>query len=197
MADAREMFVWENHALEQWSENKTGHEFNDDSIFRIWLKEINAKSVLDFGCGGGLWRKLFKDQIYTGADQSPNMITHAAKRFPKDNWVVFDWKKQPFADDSFDVVFTSAVLQHNKHCDKAIVLPIVYNMIKPGGHFMCTENTFRTDNFHYSFPKIKEWNEKLDDGYSFTSVGWEKFMANYGFKMITFSPPSNYLYLKV
>lgn len=200
MADGRDQAVWHNHAFEQWEENKTGHEVNDDYILRKWLL-TNLKSgdkVLDFGCGGGLWRKVFKEFDYHGSDQNENMIRHAKMRFPDitDKFMVNDWSKLSYADGHFDLVFTSAVLQHNRHPDKEIAVKEIVRVLKPGGLYMGTENTFRPDNYHHSFRGVAEWREDLDDGYSFTWMGWEKFMAKFGLKLVEFASPSEYLYRK-
>jgi SAM-dependent methyltransferase len=197
MADARDTKVWNNHAIEQWNENKIGHHFDEDYVLRQWLLETKSTKCLDYGCGGGLWRKLFNGLEYYGADQSPNMIEHAKKRWPEDSFSLFEWNTKPFPDETFDLVFTSAVLQHNKHPDKRKTVQQIVDLIKPHGFFMCTENTFREDNYQHTFPKISTWHADLDDGYSFTKEGWEKFMHSCGLKLIKFQTPSEYLYQKL
>jgi len=197
MADSREDFVWTNHAEQQWEENKTGHDFSGGNKLRDWMKGLdNVSKVVDLGCGGSLWRKMFLDFDYLGIDQNENMISYAKKRFPDSNYLVSNAENTPLEDGSVDLVFTSAVLQHNLHERKADVVKEIYRILRPGGYYMCTENTLRKDNFMYAFPNVLAWDDAMDDGYSFTPNGWERFMSGFGFKLVKFDEPSEYLYQK-
>ena len=156
-------------------------------------------TVVDLGCGGGLWRKLFQDFTYMGLDQSPGMIKSAIGRGVADNEKFIhmeQWNKMPLDDSSIDLVWTSAVLQHNLHDQKAKVIDEITRVLKPGGYLMCTENTFREDNYRSTFPRIPIWNDNLNDGYSFTKGGWERFMKERGLELLKFSTPSEYLFRK-
>lgn len=196
MADSREEHVWTKHSIEQWDENKTGHEFSEEDLFRVKLLSLeNVKSVVDVGCGGALWRKLFNGFDYTGCDQNESMIEHARKRFPNTPFVVSEGESLPFADSSVDMVWTSAVLQHNRHERKSAVVKEFKRILRPGGYYFCTEDTLREDNFHHAFTAPgATFHDGLDSGYSFTKVGWDKYMTGFGFKMIWFEHPSHYLY---
>jgi ubiquinone/menaquinone biosynthesis C-methylase UbiE len=197
MADARDMKVWDNHAEEQTVGNPNPHKVSEDYILRKTLKQLGIKIAVDLGCGGGLWRDLFAGFTYIGIDQSPNMIAHAKKRGLKDSesFLLMDtWTKIPLPDNSVDLVFTAAVLQHNKHEDKKVMLEEMKRILKPNGYYMCTENTFRTDNYMTTFRNLKSWNENLDDGYTFTESGWKNFLAPFGFERVFFSEPGEYLY---
>lgn len=200
MADGRDVAVWTNHAIEQWDENKTGHKFNDDYVLRAWLLDkLNPGSkVLDFGCGGGLWFPMFTGFDYIGSDQNDNMIKHAKMRYPNDaeKFVVNVWDCLSFADNTFDVVFTSAVLQHNLHPDKERAVAEIVRVLRPGGFYVATEDTLRPDNYHHSLPGVAEWHEDMDNGYSFTAKGWDIFMARFGLKKIEFKAPSEHLFIK-
>jgi len=197
MADAREVAVWTNHAVEQWEQDKAGRDFSDEDFWRRTLASLEGvEKVLDLGCGGALWRKLFRGYDYTGTDQNPNMIRYARKRFPEDKFVLANAMSLPFEDEEFDLVFTSAVLQHNRHEDKKKVVQQIVRVLRPGGYYLCTENTFRKDNYRSTFKDIPKWNPALDDGYSFTSDGWMIFMYNYGLEMVWYKAPSEYLFKK-
>jgi ubiquinone/menaquinone biosynthesis C-methylase UbiE len=199
MADGRDEAVWTNHAEEQWQSHPTGHEYNltegNKPKLRLWLEELNPASVLDLGCGGALWRKMFAGYNYSGCDQNENMLRYAKKRFPDVEFHLSNGMELAFDDASFEMVFTSAVLQHNRHPDKEKVAREIFRILKPGGYYMCTENTFRHDNYQMTF-RSGQWHEGLDDGYSFTSSGWEKFMKNIGFVMVRFDNPSEYIFQK-
>jgi SAM-dependent methyltransferase len=155
--------------------------------------------VVDLGCGGGLWRKLFQDFTYLGLDQSPGMIKSAKGRGVAENESFIHmprWDKIPLEDGTVDLVWTSAVLQHNKHPHKAKMVEEIVRVLRPGGIYLCTENTFRKDNYMTTFPSLPFWHRELDDGYSFTKFGWKRFMAGHGLKLERFTEPSEYLYRK-
>lgn len=174
------------------------HKPADDAIFRLWLKEIGAKKVLDFGCGTGLWRYMFKDYNYTGVDQNTDMIAGANERFPQEpnSFKKITWDNVEIPDSSFDVIFTSAVIQHNIHTHKEVMLNEFKRILKKDGYYMCTECTFKPDNYWHVFKGLN-YNEDISDGYSFTVSGWTKFMKQNGFELIKFEEPDMYLWKKV
>jgi ubiquinone/menaquinone biosynthesis C-methylase UbiE len=92
-------------------------------------------------------------------------------------------------------VFTSAVLQHNRREDKDKIVKEICRVLKPGGFYFCTENTFRPDNYRQTFGNV-EYNPALDDGYSLTPEGWQVYMHRYGLTTVTYSPPSEYIFRK-
>lgn len=71
--------------------------------------------VLDLGCGPGLWTQLLAQQVgpsgkVIGADLSPGLIRYAVEDACADlqdvtDFVIADFYRIPFADDTFDAVF--------------------------------------------------------------------------------------------
>ncbi|MDQ3932057.1 MAG: methyltransferase domain-containing protein [Actinomycetota bacterium] len=71
--------------------------------------------VLDLGCGPGLWTQLLAQQVgpngkVIGADLSPGLIQYAVENACADvqdvtDFVIADFYRIPFADDTFDAVF--------------------------------------------------------------------------------------------
>lgn len=198
MADARDTKVWTNHAEQHKAE--VLHTVTDKIFLRQKvLESVPNKDavVVDFGCGSGLWRNLFGGYNYIGVDQNANMITVAeSRKLENATFKQIEWNKLPFEDNSVDLIFTSAVIQHNTHADKVPVLKEFHRVLKPGGFYLCTENTFRQDNFRSSFPK-GQLMPNSTDGYSFTPLGWEEFMKQNKFEMLEYSHPSEYLYRKI
>ena len=196
MADARDVKVWTVHAEQQWEANKPLSGVSDSFVAQMLREQTeDVTKVLDLGCGSALWRHLFDDYDYTGADQNERMIHYAKKRFPEDKFVVTNGMSLDLEDESFDLVFTSAVLQHNRHPDKKLVVGEIVRVLRPGGYYLCTENTFRPDNCSVTFGALG-WHENMDDGYSFTWMGWEKFMKPLGLRLVKFQEPSEYLFVK-
>jgi ubiquinone/menaquinone biosynthesis C-methylase UbiE len=198
MADGRDVACWTNHAREQLEQHPEPHDVDKKGIILQWFQERKdkIKRVLDLGCGTGLWRNLFKDFQYIGADQNAAMIQGAIQRGVDENesFIQVGWDRLPFEDNVFDAVFTSAVLQHNSHAHKRRVIKEIVRVIRPGGFYVGTENTFREDNYHTTFPRVPNWHAALDDGYSLTPEGWKLFMEPQGFKLLIYQPPGYYLY---
>src|ERR1700760_1620137 len=79
----------------------------------------NCLKILDAGCGGGRNLVYFLQngfEVY-GIDPNPNAVEAVKKiskklapNLPKDNFKVATAENLPFADDSFDLVISSAVL---------------------------------------------------------------------------------------
>jgi ubiquinone/menaquinone biosynthesis C-methylase UbiE len=202
MADARDEHVWTVHAKQHEDYTKP-YAQSDGFLIRKWLLECvpAGATVVDFGCGSGLWRDQFKEYNYLGVDQNAAMIKVAKGRDPAfaDRFSQIQWDKLPYEDNSIDVIFTAAVLQHNKHDQKAKVVREFVRVLKPGGIYLATENTFRPDNFEVTFSSNNSlgWHDRLDDGYSFTAGGWKRFMEPLGLRQEKFEAPGEYLYRKV
>ena len=199
-ADARDEKVWTNHAEEHRTEAPHGSNKKTVPVVRQWLLDRVplGSLVVDFGCGSGLWMPIFEGYNYYGLDQNAKMIQVAHERYPDkvNRFKQISWNELPYEDNSVDVIFTSAVIQHNTHPDKEKVIREFYRVLKPGGYYVCTENTFRPDNYQTTFGSNTEFREDLNDGYSFTFSGWKKFMSLFGFKAIFTQEPSEYLYQK-
>lgn len=201
MADSNDSQVWTTHSFQQLRDS-TPYTFETESqknsnAYRLLniVKENNGSrplKVLDYGMGTGLWRNLFdrKDFKYIGCDQNKDMVNGAKWRFPDDTLVVFNAKFDTniFELHSFDLVFTSAVIQHNLHDQKRPILQFFKHILKPGGFYLMTENVWREDNV----PGVKDG---MTDGYSFTANDWEIFMSGEGFKLVEYKHPSEFLWV--
>jgi len=198
MADGRDEVVWTSHAQEHrdiWEV----HKVDTSSPLYTWQERLpKGAKILDYGCGSGLWRNLFHRYDYYGMDQNEEMIKVAKERDPSlaDHFSVVSWNMNPSKDNLWDMVFTAAVIQHNKHEQKKPILDEFARIIKPGGYYMMTENTFREDNYRHAFKNVSHWNEDLDEGYSFTVSGWQKFIEPFGFELVEYQPGSEYLWRK-
>ena len=83
---------------------------------RLWeeiaflFRAENNEKVLDSGCGNGRYYELLKHTDYTGIDNSKELITIAKEKYPNAKFQVADSLNLPFADNSFNQVYSIAVL---------------------------------------------------------------------------------------
>lgn len=80
--------------------------------------DFNGKSVLEIGCGpGGNLKEIhesYSPKNLTGVDISNAMIDLAKSNLPEAVEIIrINGTELPFKDQSFDIVFTATVLQHN------------------------------------------------------------------------------------
>lgn len=109
---------------------------------RIWRRELPAENtrMLDVGCGGGLLTNVLAAAGFAlnGVDISPNSLEQArigaANLTNKPHYEVSSAYDLPYANESFDGVVMSDVLEHFHDLRKA--LSEVYRVLKPGGAFV-------------------------------------------------------------
>lgn len=201
MADGREQEVWSKHAAEHRAIQP--YDSADDQQIRKWLLSYVPENgrVVDYGCGSGLWKNVFRGYSYEGLDQNSEMIKVAQDRYPEEayRFRVTQWDKIPLPDNSVDCIFTSSVIQHNTHEHKRRILAEFRRILKPGGFYIMTENTFRPDNFqqHPVLGQEPIFRNDMEDNYSFTVQGWCNFLNEAGFRPIEYQKPSEYLFQRV
>jgi SAM-dependent methyltransferase len=98
--------------------------------FRVGLDLVDESpldgfSLLDVGCGIGLYSTLFarygrKRIDYSGCDFSQAMVDAAVAQNPDRPFTRADARLVPFGDKSFDVVWISALLEHVPECDQIL-----------------------------------------------------------------------------
>jgi len=99
-----------------------------------WLAAQPGERVLDLGCGDGqLTQKIAATgAIVAGADASPQMVEAARGRGIDAQ--VAQAEALPFADASFDAVFSNAALHWVRGQDA--MMAEVHRVLKPGGRFV-------------------------------------------------------------
>lgn len=96
-------------------EIRKGIRREDFTRFGEVLKELKAgDSILDIGCGKGEFFEflLNRGMHFTGIDIGKSGIQYDREKFPEGIFVLYDGKKLPFDDNSFDKVVSMEVLEH-------------------------------------------------------------------------------------
>jgi ubiquinone/menaquinone biosynthesis C-methylase UbiE len=134
--------------------------------------------ILEIGCGGGQMRDFVahKGISYVGVDISANeRVTEDLKQFGGPD-LLADAHFLPFADNSFDLVYSSALTEHL--ASPYLVAQEVFRVLKPGGYYLGNG----------SF--LEPWH---DASYFHMSVlGAFEFLTQAGFKVDNVWPGKGY-----
>jgi SAM-dependent methyltransferase len=147
-------------AREQWGEDPCGavygreHEFGTREFFDAverhryteyapWMPEVMGfkdfagARLLEVGCGMGTDLLQFArgGALVTGVDLTPRSIQISQQHFAvygaRGEFAISDGEHLPFADESFDVVYSNGVLHHTP--DTAGAVREVHRVLRPGG----------------------------------------------------------------
>jgi tellurite methyltransferase len=139
----------------------------------------NCHKVLDAGCGGGRNLVYFLQNGYNvhGIDPSEQAIEavralagQLSPAIPADNFRVCAAEDMPYAEGSFDLVISSAVLhfaQSPAHFEA--MLYAMWRVLKPGGYLFARLA---------SDIGIEPWVQPLGNGCYLLSDGSERFLVN-------------------
>jgi SAM-dependent methyltransferase len=148
------------HAREQWSNDPCGarygakyefatREFFDEverhryQEYAPWMpsvmgfNEFKGKRLLEVGCGMGTDLLQFArgGADCTGVDLTPRSVEisslHLGLYDMRADFALCDGERLPFADESFDVVYSNGVLHHTP--DTAQAVREVHRVLRPGG----------------------------------------------------------------
>ncbi|MHA2274144.1 MAG: class I SAM-dependent methyltransferase [Candidatus Kariarchaeaceae archaeon] len=171
--DATNKDVWLDFALG----NQNSMPIEDENLsqiqFIIKSHPYNMKSILDIGCGVGLYAKSWIDRgfSYTGIDQIPFAIEVAQKQNPKGKFETADIIE---FNGNFDIVFSHTVLQHVHKNFKGLFLQKINDLLTNWGFFVCYEDVYKEPpqiNIPYAYKVVKthpylypkkEWIEKVE-----------------------------------
>lgn len=130
--------------------------------------------VLDIGCGAKAKRLLLDDQItdYVGLDHAESLHGTAQVDLLGTAYEI------PAADNSFDGVVCTAVLEHLEEPGKALRESL--RVLKPGGHAV------------YTVPLFYHLHEEPRDFYRYTCHGLRYLFEGAGYRIVTLEPASGF-----
>ena len=71
-----------------------------------------GERVLDLGCGNGRFYEKLKQGVYTGIDNSEELIKIAKEKYKEGDFRVASALELPFKNEEFDKIYSLAVLHH-------------------------------------------------------------------------------------
>jgi tRNA (uracil-5-)-methyltransferase TRM9 len=126
--------------------------------------------VLDFGCGNGRLAGFLENtfQEYVGVDVSQKLIDAGREKYNRNNikFLKIDpfADKLPFADNSFDIIFSIAVFHHFPGKEYRLqVAKELYRVMRPGGKLVVSVWNLWQKRF-WKYHLIFGLKDKLDWG---------------------------------
>ena len=132
-----------------YDEKATKHEqaiFRANEVLADWANITEGMKVLDAGCGLGntsMWIAQHRKAVVTGITLVQKQVDTAYKLAKKQNingveFMVADYLKTPFENNSFDIVWACEALCHAP--DKSLFYKEAFRLLKPGGKLVIAEN---------------------------------------------------------
>lgn len=131
--------------------------------------------MLDFGCGPKPYECLFSVDKYVGLEFGESSHDHRDSQID----VLYDGRRIPFADVTFDSVLAVEVFEHVLDLEE--ILRELHRVMKPNGHMLIT------------MPFAWEEHETPHDYRRYTSYGIATLLNKQGFEVIDINKSSNYV----
>ncbi len=146
----------------------------------VGMLDINpADRVLDVGCGTGFGTEALareSNHVY-GLDQSPHQLAHAFEKFGRRGPVRFclgDAERLPFADNTFDVVWSSGSIEYWPN--PVTALREIRRVGKPGGQVLVVGPDYPQNIlFQKMADAIMLFYDETEADRMFTEAGFDSF----------------------
>lgn len=183
MAEADKVWGWETRAGKLRATRRANY------FIRLGKMTPEA-SVLDLGCGTGLFTKKVYDAAksnITGIDISQELLDQARERLPEAEFKIEDAMNMKYSDGHFDVVFGSSIL-HHLEMEKATTE--IFRVLKPGGKMIFAEpNMLNPQIFiQKNVPFIKRWLGDSPDETAIVRWSFARMMKDIGFQNVKVFP---------
>lgn len=123
----------------------SSHIGNHRGLLYIKKAANQARKILDLGCGEGTRLNLMSGNKKSfGVDIDSYAINLAKKQYPRHAFRIYDGKRLPYKDKSFDLVYSAFVLEHTQDPEK--FLKEARRVVSPGGKLILLCPNFGAPN---------------------------------------------------
>jgi SAM-dependent methyltransferase len=165
--------IYNKRYLNGYRKTLSGYEYARWSALDHFITKIlrlnNAKSVLDYGSGSGLyvdlWRMVFPSADLFFCDISPVSLEILTSKYPefRYNCSLVENNRALFDNNYFDVVLSIEVMEHVGNLND--YLNDIHRLIKPGGIFVWTTPCANRFSVEYIINMLTKNIEHTPEGY--------------------------------
>ncbi|MEA5578123.1 class I SAM-dependent methyltransferase [Anabaena sp. UHCC 0451] len=139
--------------------------------------------ILDLCCGSGQATEFLVklSQNVTGLDASPLSLRRAKNNVPNATYIEAFAENMPFADNSFDVVHTSAALHEMQPEQLRKIMQEVYRVLKPGGVFTLVDFHPPTNSLFWPGLSVFFWLFETQTAWELLKTDLPGLLREYGF----------------
>ncbi|MFM2064978.1 MAG: hypothetical protein RLZZ507_4649 [Cyanobacteriota bacterium] len=153
---------------------------------QLALQDLTLHSdsqILDLCCGSGQATAFLGklSQNVTGLDASPLSLQRAKNNVPNATYVEAFAEDMPFADNSFDVVHTSAALHEMQPEQLRTIIQEVYRVLKPGGVFTLVDFHPPTNPLFWPGLSVFFWLFETETAWELLKTDLPGLLREYGF----------------
>ncbi|MFH2136991.1 MAG: class I SAM-dependent methyltransferase [Candidatus Omnitrophota bacterium] len=195
------LFLWLHYWLQYLVIPIRKHECFIKNIVNKYARDQRVK-VLDFGCGEGVFSKLFLRMAnvdYVGYDKN-YVCLQFARKFAKDSKFVLGNEQLCIPGEVFDFVLLHNVMHHMNDREVCVLVSELKRILKQGAFVIVVELTIRKNQKGLFFRFVTFWEERLkkirycgDSFFSkffaphFEEIYSEKISANFLFRLFKIS----------
>lgn len=157
---------------------------------QLALEGIEIQSgtkILDLCCGSGQTTRFLvqRSRHVTGLDASPLSIHRAQQNVPEADYIEAFAEKMPIADQSFDLVHTSAAMHEMESLQLRQILQEVYRVLKPGGVFTMVDFHAPTNPIFAPGLALFFWLFETETAWQLIRLNFEEVLREIGFNVQT------------
>ena len=147
------------------------------------LKLQSDPHILDLCCGSGQVTRFLVNlsENVTGLDASSLSLQRAKKNVTNATYVEAFAEDMPFADNSFDVVHTSAALHEMQPEQLRKIIAEVYRVLKPGGVFTLVDFHTPTNPIFWTGLAVFFWLFETETAFELLKTDLPGLLRDFGF----------------